>query len=84
MKDICKEFNEEFIIVGKVQSNPYNFPRQIIGSSLVLLPTDETEIISHIYNLKHKKAVGLDDMQAKILKYIAVYITLPSSHVMNL
>lgn len=49
-----------------------------------MLPTDETEILDYIRQLKNDSAPGLDGHKNTLIKHLAPYILKPFAHICNL
>ncbi|KAG5893961.1 hypothetical protein JTB14_027709 [Gonioctena quinquepunctata] len=54
-----------------------------IPNSIVMMMTDETEIVQTIETLKDKKAPGVDGIRSETLKYLKNTISKPLSYIIN-
>lgn len=88
-KAIADEFNRTFAGMGKKlankieKNNNFNLTRSSHINSMVLLPTNTQEMQTLINELKNKKAVGLDDIKAEVLKSVSNYILNPLVYIGN-
>ena len=62
---------------------PTDFLPPSINSTIVLLPTDSTEIENIINNLENKASCGPDEIPVSILKAAVKHISLPLSLIIN-
>lgn len=89
-KEIANQFNNFFVNVGpnlaKSFSNSNEFVKYLKGNyrdSMFLKETTTDEIIKIIQHLKNKNSCGIDEINIKVIKFVAPLIALPLSHIFN-
>lgn len=89
-KELADHLNNHFVNVGISAHMPLQaeFFRATTGNkcpdSIFLAPTDEQEIYTTFMNLKNSKALDIDNIQIKPIKYVLDCITPALSHIFNL
>ena len=89
--DICESLNNYFTNIGPNlastladdTTDPLKFMNDSNCSSFFMLPTDESEVFTCLNNLKNSSA-GFDEIQAKVVKSVSLYISKPLCHIINL
>lgn len=88
--DIANTFNNFFIDVVQYtnsSASDLNDPASNLksnDSSIFLEPTDEKEVFYTIMSLKNSKSAGYDEINSHLLKHIALFISKPLAHIINL
>lgn len=88
--EIVELFNNYFIDITNQSKkrtnndkyNPNSIPMNL--TSIYLGSCDESEILKIILSLKNSKSSGYDGISTKIVKYCALYLCKPISHIVNL
>lgn len=85
---LANHFNEYFASISAVQQ-PQQAPPNTSSflstpNSLFLNPTNEYEVFTTFKNLKNSKALDIDDIQIKPVKYVLEYIAPALTHIFNL
>lgn len=84
---LLNDFNDFFISACPVinKNKTIQFPSiEMCHESIFLEPALEQEVFNYIVNLKDKKSVGYDEVPVKLIKTVAVLITAPLTHIINL
>ena len=89
---IANKFNEFFVNVGpnlamKFDDGSDEFYKFLKGNycdSMFLYDTTCAEVNKEIDKMANKSSCGIDDINSKVVKHVAPYISLPLSHIFNL
>lgn len=87
--EIANTFNLHYSTLGEKYANKILLPTdyhensEVLENSMYLFPTNPSEIINIIKQLKVKKAPGHDDIRAETLKQISGEIAKPLSFIFN-
>ena len=86
--DIPTAFNEHFINLGNIDSNPvdHTYTQYLKDSpvfSMYMSLTEVTQVTRYLKTLDSNSA-GYDEIPPKILKFVAASIALPITHIINL
>lgn len=86
---VSNAFNDLYVNVSKnldliepKKSVDFGYPNTL--HSLFLGPCNEVELLNTIMSLKNTTSTGWDEIPVKILKKVAIHLTLPLCHVINL
>lgn len=87
-KELPDVFNEFFIGIGEklakeIKNTSVKFKLKRNVNSIVLMETDEDEVIKIIHSLKNSKSAGIDKITTDILKNTAEFIATPITFVIN-
>lgn len=89
--NLAEHFNTYFVNAGLLDYNkrPTNmshteFLNYNISDSLFLAPTDEAEIFKTFMNLKNSRALDINDLLIKPVKYVIACISSVLKHIFNL